>query len=153
MTDGLVHLNLCVVNRQLFRDGDGASLRKGPVSDLHQGNAQRLADRLTLSLFARFDTLAFVLASASVAAMVMFLTTATLLVSGAEPGQHIGTHLGGLGTFWPGYSVSWTGSLVGALYAGGVGALAGFALSVSWNFAHIVIVGVAALRRGALEYD
>ena len=111
------------------------------------------ADEVSVGLFAMFDTLAFVLASACVAALVMFLATAILLVIGPAPGHPVGPHLVALATFWPGYSITWLGAVVGAFYAAIAGALVGFAISVFWNFCHIVMLGLAALRRGALEYD
>lgn len=116
--------------------------------DAHDG-----ADEVALKLFATFDTIAFVVASACVAALIMFLATAALLVAGPAPGQPLGPHLSGFSTFWPGYSVSWGGAFVGAFYAGIVGALAGFAVSVFWNFCHIVMLGLAALRGGAVGLD
>jgi hypothetical protein len=110
-------------------------------------------DEVAVKLFATFDTIAFVVASASIAALIMFLATAALLVAGPAPGQPLGPHLSGFSTFWPGYSVSWVGAVVGALYAGVVGALAGFAIAVFWNFCHIVMLGLAALRGGAVGLD
>jgi L-asparagine transporter-like permease len=111
------------------------------------------ADKLTLNLFATFDTLAFVIASACVAALVMFLATAVLLVIGPAPGHPVGPHLSALTPFWPGFSVSWIGAIVGAFYAAIGGGLVGLAVAVFWNFTHIVIVGLAVLRRGELGYD
>lgn len=123
------------------------------MADSRDRGSQNSVDELTLSLFARFDTLAFVVASACVTGLIMFLATTTLLVIGPAPGQPLGPHLFAFATFWPGYSVSWPGALVGAFYAGFGGALLGFGIAVFWNFSHIVIVGLAALRRGTLEYD
>lgn len=123
------------------------------MADSGDDRARSRADELTLGLFATFDTIAFVIASACVAALIMFLATSTLLIMGPAPGHPVGPHLAALATFWPGYSVSWAGAFVGAFYAAICGSLVGFALAVFWNFCHIVILGLAALRRGALGYD
>jgi hypothetical protein len=123
------------------------------MADFRPSSVRNSVDQLTLNLFARFDTLAFALASACVAALIMFLATASLLVIGPAAGRPLGTHLSAFATFWPGYSVSWVGALVGTIYAGLIGGLIGFALAVFWNFCHIVIVGLAALRLGVDECD
>ena len=121
-------------------DPNPAPRRHGPDS----------AEALTLALFAKFDTVAFVIASACTAALLMFLATATLLVTDSG-GHPVGPNLSAFSTFWPGYSVTWVGAVVGALYAGLAGGLVGLALAVFWNFAHIVILGLAALRHGPLD--
>jgi hypothetical protein len=53
----------------------------------------------------------------------LLVATVWLLIRG---GENVGQHLGLLSNFFPGYSVSWTGSVVGFLW----GALAGAA--VGW---------------------
>lgn len=117
------------------------------LSDDRRSNAEMSpADAVVLSLFARIDIIAFTIAAAAVAALAMFLATAALLVVGAPPGQPVGPHLSALSTFWPGFTVSWTGAPVGAFYAALCGGAAGFMLALFWNFAHLVIVGLAALR-------
>lgn len=122
------------------------------MADFRQRSVRNSVNQVALNLFARFDTFAFALASACVVALIMFLATASLLVIGPSAGRPLGTHLSAFATFWPGYSVSWAGALVGTIYAGLIGGLIGFALAVFWNFCHIVIVGLAALRRGVDEY-
>ena len=104
-------------------------------------------------MFALFDTVAFSIASACIAALLMFLATAALLVMGPAPGHPVGPHLSALATFWPGFSVSWAGAFIGMIYAAIIGAGLGFALAVFWNFCHIVMLGLAALRSGALGVD
>lgn len=104
------------------------------------------SDALVLSLFARIDIFAFTIASAVAAGVGMLLATAVLLIAGAPPGAEIGPNLSALSTFWPGYSVTWPGAFVGAFYGGLVGAAVGFLVALFWNFAHLLIVGLAALR-------
>ena len=44
----------------------------------------------------------------------LFLATAILLIRG---GENVGAHLGLIGVYFPGYSVSWVGACVGFVYA------------------------------------
>lgn len=115
-------------------------------SGANRKGALNAPDALVLSLFARIDILAFAVAAGAVAGVAMFLATAALLLAGASPGVEVGSNLSALSTFWPGYSVTWPGAFVGAFYGGLVGAAAGFVVALFWNFAHLLIVGLAALR-------
>ena len=69
----------------------------------------------------------------------LFLATVWLLVRG---GRQVGWHLGLLGNYFPGYSVSWMGSVVGFLYGTLVGAVVGGALAWLYNW-------IANRRNGA----
>ncbi|MCI0537314.1 MAG: hypothetical protein L0Z50_19030 [Verrucomicrobiales bacterium] len=108
---------------------------------------------VVMSMFGRAHVWAAAIAGGVVAACAMFLATAVLLIQGAPPGVEIGPNLAALRLFWPGYSVTWAGSVIGALYAGAVGAALGFIVALFWNFAHIVVVGVATLSGNWLEKD
>ena len=66
----------------------------------------------------------------------LFTMTAWLLVKG---GPRVGQHLGLLAQYFPGYSVTWAGSLLGFLYGAVVGGVAGWIIGAVYN-------GVAALR-------
>lgn len=123
------------------------------ASDTGTSRKSDLPDALVLSLFARIDILAFAIAAGVVAAVAMFILTAALLMAGAPPGVEVGSNLSALTTFWPGFSISWPGSIVGAFYAGLSGAAVGFLLALFWNFAHLLIVGLAALRFTELGAD
>ena len=63
----------------------------------------------------------------------LFVATIWLLVRG---GQQVGLHLNLLSNYFPGYAVTWGGSLLGFLY----GALAGAAIgwSVAWIYNRVV---------------
>lgn len=67
--------------------------------------------------------------TAMVAGLVLFAATLWLVIKG---GPNVGQHLGLLRAYYPGYSVTWTGSLLGLLYGG----LTGFALGgcVAWLY-------------------
>lgn len=57
----------------------------------------------------------------------------------------VGSHLSALGKILPGYSVTWLGGLIGAVWAGLIGAVLGFVFATTWNFGHLVYLGVLAL--------
>lgn len=63
----------------------------------------------------------------------LFLATVWLLLRG---GQMVGLHLGLLSNYFPGYSVTWGGSILGFVY----GALAGAAIgwSMAWIYNRVV---------------
>jgi hypothetical protein len=66
----------------------------------------------------------------------LFLMTIWLVIKG---GPHVGAHLNLLGHYFIGYSVTWTGSVVGFFYGLLVGGLIGWSIGKIYN-------GVAALR-------
>jgi hypothetical protein len=92
-------------------------------------------ERLVLQTFARLDKVALGTAMGCLGALVLLTATAILLLNG---GDRVGPTLALLGQFFPGYSVTWRGSVVGAAY----GLLAGFMLG--WTIAALrnAIVGV-----------
>jgi hypothetical protein len=51
------------------------------------------------------------------AGLALFAMTNILVLKGAPPGQPVGPHLGLLGQFFPGYQVTFLGSLIGLGYA------------------------------------
>jgi hypothetical protein len=70
---------------------------------------------------------------ATVTAMVggfgLFAATVWLLIKG---GPNVGQNLALLGAYYPGYTVSWVGSLVGLFYGALTGAVLGW--SVAWFY-------------------
>lgn len=113
-----------------------------------RGDTQRL---MLMALFARVDTVAMSLAMGAVIGLGLFVATAILLLKGAPPGAHVGSNLGALGTFLPGYAVSWSGGILGAVYGFLIGAAVGFVLSVFWNFTHIIFIGFSVLKGNWLD--
>lgn len=99
-----------------------------------------------MAAFARMDVPALAIALGSVLAVGLFLMTAVLLLKGAPEGRHIGQNLAVLGNYFPGYTVSWGGALVGAVYAWIVGALVGFAWAVLWNLSHFLYIALVLIR-------
>jgi hypothetical protein len=90
-------------------------------------NQPVLTDDFLIEVFARIDQVALGLAVGSFIGAVLFGATAILLLKG---GQAVGRNLALLNQFIPGYSVSWSGSIVG-LVGGFVG---GFVLGWSVAF-------------------
>jgi hypothetical protein len=60
----------------------------------------------------------------------LFLMTIWLLIRG---GEHVGSHLQLLSNYFLGYSVTWTGSLIGFLYGAVTGGLIGWAIATIYN--------------------
>ena len=103
--------------------------------------------------FAKLDVAAFVVASAAIAAAFLLIFTLVLVVKGAPPGIPVGPHLATLAVFFPGYTVTYGGALVGALYGGGVGAVLGFTLAAVWNVAHALVLGVIRIQASLATYS
>ena len=99
-----------------------------------------------MAAFARVDVIALAVAIGTVFAIGLFLLTTTLLIKGSPPGIPIGTNLGFLGIYLPGYSVSWGGSVIGAAYAWLIGAVSGFVWGVLWNLTHYLYVILVVVR-------
>ena len=60
----------------------------------------------------------------------LFLATAILLIRG---GENVGAHLGLIGVYFPGYSVSWIGAFVGFVYAFVAGYAVGRTVATVYN--------------------
>jgi hypothetical protein len=60
----------------------------------------------------------------------LFVATAWLLVRG---GPQMGQHLSLLRNYFPGYSVTWPGALLGFLYGALIGALLGWTIASIYN--------------------
>jgi hypothetical protein len=94
--------------------------------------------------FPKLDRVALGLSGGLTAGLALLLATLVLLVRD-DPGG--GLTLGLLGQYFPGYSVTWTGSLAGFGYAFGTGFAAGWLFALLRNTA--VLVYLAAVRQGA----
>ncbi|MDL0429759.1 hypothetical protein QPM17_01365 [Marinobacter sp. TBZ242] len=71
--------------------------------------------------------------------LILFMATSWLLIIGPTGGsEHVGPTLGLLSNFFPGYSVTWSGAVVGLFYGALSGAVAGFVLAFIYN----LIVGL-----------
>jgi hypothetical protein len=88
------------------------------------------APRIMRLAFARLRPVPLGVAVGSVGALYAFVATAWLLLKG---GDTVGPHLQLLGQYFLGYRVSWSGSVIGALYAAGLGFAAGWLIAVARN--------------------
>ena len=64
------------------------------------------------------------------AGLLVFIATAWLVIKG---GPQVGPHLGLLGQFFPGYSVSFLGSLAGLAWGAVAGAAVGWTIAWLYN--------------------
>lgn len=110
-------------------------------------------DAIIMWALAKLDVRAFAIASALVAAAVLAALTLLLVVKGAPPGVPVGPHLAQLAVFFPGYSVTLLGALVGAAYAAAVGGVWGALLATIWNAAHSLFLAVTRMRATLASYS
>ncbi len=92
--------------------------------------------------FLKLDRLSFGLSWGLVCGCVLFLATLFLVLKG---GSVTGPHLSLLSQFFPGYMVSWPGSLIGLGYGFVVGFLGGWAVAFLRNL--VVFLYMAAVHR------
>ena len=79
----------------------------------------------------------------AMAGMVVFVATNWLILRG---GPAVGPHLALLGQFFPGYEVTFVGSLIGFAWAFAYGFVSGYAVSALYN--RIVLLRARKARRG-----
>lgn len=87
-------------------------------------------ERLIEAAVARMRAGVMAIVFGMVGGLGLFLATAWLLVRG---GEDVGRNLGLLSNYFPGYSVTWAGSLVGLAYGALVGAILGWSLAWIYN--------------------
>ncbi len=104
-------------------------------------------DLIARAAFARLDVVALAVAMGCVFALGLWFATAMLLLKNTPPGVPIGPHLALLANFFPGFSVSWVGSLLGAFYAFLIGCGFGAIVAAVWNVAHHVYLVMTTTRR------
>ncbi|MEZ5499964.1 MAG: hypothetical protein R3E77_11125 [Steroidobacteraceae bacterium] len=100
------------------------------------------------STFARFDIRGLATATGLVAGALILVATATLLITAPPDARHIGPHLALLANYFPGFSVTWPGALLGFLYGFVLGFAIGTTVGFSWNLAHYIFVVRAIGRFG-----
>lgn len=101
---------------------------------------------ILMAAFAKMDAVALAIALGSIWAFLLLAATAALILKGAPEGVEVGTHLGLIGIYLPGYEVSWAGGLIGAAYAWVIGAAMGFVLAILWNLTHYLYVTAIVVR-------
>lgn len=85
---------------------------------------------LLAEAFAKYDPVALGAACGVLEGLFLFLATAILVIKG---GDVIGPHLSLIGHYVPGYSVSWSGALVGLFLGGAGGFVFGFVMALAIN--------------------
>lgn len=118
-----------------------------PVSSVPGNNSR--SEGILRAAFARFDVRALGIATGTFAAIAIFLLTAVLLLKAHPPGYAVGPHLANLANALPGYSVSWSGGIIGAMEGFVLGYLVGMLFAMGWNVAHFLYLMSAVFRRGA----
>ena len=83
----------------------------------------------SLLAFAPIHKRAFGMATGITAALITFLVTAVYLLRAPRPGFDLGL----LAQYFAGYSVSWTGAVIGAIWAGVAGFVLGWFLAFARN--------------------
>lgn len=99
---------------------------------------QRGVEEVVLVRLLRLNAAVQGIATGLVAGLGLFVATNWLVLKG---GPTVGPHLGLLGQFFPGYQVTFVGSLVGLAYGCGCGFLIGYFVSSVYNW-------IAARREG-----
>lgn len=105
------------------------------------------------AIFAKIDKTAFVLATALFFFLGMFSITGILIIQGATPDNPIGPNLQSLNHYLPGYSLTWTGNLIGSLYLSFIGATIGFLVAGLWNLTHFLYLAFIVNRIRLLDIN
>jgi hypothetical protein len=101
------------------------------------------ADELVVRTFAKLDSIALGLSCGIVCGLGLVSATVILLIKG---GDQIGPNLSLLGQYFPGYSVTWTGSILGCAYGLAAGFVAGWTLAFVRNFSLTVYAHAVRLQ-------
>jgi hypothetical protein len=95
-----------------------------------EGEKKRLED-IVLARTVRLNAKVHGIVTGLVAGLAIFLATNWLVIKG---GEVVGPHLGLLGQFFPGYRVTFGGSLLGAAYGFGCGFILGALVAQVYNW-------------------
>ena len=110
------------------------------------------SDSVLVKSFARFDKVALGVACGSVLGLIVLLATLILVIKG---GGVVGPNLALLGQFFPGYTVTASGGLVGLGYGFTTGFVLGFAFAALHNvvsMSYLLLVQFRANITGITHY-
>ena len=107
---------------------------------------RRRPDEFVARAFLPLHKTAFGVSTGVVAALAVFFATAMYLLRNPHPGFHLSL----LSQFFAGYSVSWPGAFIGAVWGGFSGFIIGWFLAFSRNL--LIGVTLFVVRRRA-EWD
>jgi len=102
------------------------------------------------AVFAKMDVPAMTVAAGVLCSLLLFLATAVLLLQNVPENYPVGPHLSDLAHYLPGYSVTWPGTVIGAIYGFIAGAVGGFSAAVYWNMTHYIALGVMLISSAEL---
>src|SRR5580765_661390 len=88
---------------------------------------EQLLESAVRQAFAKLDRVALALSIGATSGLLLFLATLVLVLKG---GNVVGPRLGLLGQYFPGYTVTPEGALIGLLYGVAVGFAAGWFIAV-----------------------
>jgi len=101
------------------------------------------AEELVVAAFARIDPVAMGCAFAALAGLTVFAATIILVLKG---GEQVGPRLMLLAQYFPGYTVTAVGSVVGLAYGVVAGFCAGWLLAALRNVCNAVYLNVVRVR-------
>ncbi len=87
-------------------------------------------EEIILTRLMRLNAIVYGVVAGFVAGSGLFIATVWLVIKG---GANVGAHLGLLGNYFPGYSVTWVGSFVGFIYAFVCGFVIGYLVAFVYN--------------------
>ena len=128
-------------------NADAEYQEEADVADIGKLSAQSVAtavDHALVRAFGKLDTAALGAAMGTVSGLVIFFATAWLVIKG---GPLMGQNLGLLSQYFPGYTVSVPGSILGLGYGFVVGFLVGWLFAFLRNGA--VVAYMSAVHRRA----
>ena len=114
-----------------------------PGKNTSRKNFASIPDRLIIQSFARLDRTAMGVAVGVVFGMTVFGATVILLIKG---GTTIGPNLRLLGQYFPGYTVSWSGSVVGLAYGFASGFIFGWSAAFLRNLLLNIYIRIIKLK-------
>lgn len=109
----------------------------------------KVAEQLLIQTFARLDSTALGIAVGTLLGLGLFSATVFLLVKG---GPHVGQNLSLLSQYFPGYRVTWKGSVIGLGYGFVSGFVAGWLLALVRNAAVAAYLLAAKLKATASAF-
>lgn len=104
---------------------------------------ERVLEDILVRAFPRLDRLAFGLATATTLGIILFAMTMILVLKG---GPAVGPKLALLNQYFPGYTVSWWGSMIGLGYGFLTGYVAGWVFALMRNMSLFFYLAMAQER-------
>jgi hypothetical protein len=94
-------------------------------------NDDKAIEQLVLTRLLRLNAMIMGFIAGAIGGIGLFLATLFLVIKG---GTNVGAHLGLLNHFFPGYSVTWGGSILGLIYGFITAFIVGFFIAAVYNW-------------------